>query len=313
MDLQHWESYYRSGRLVSCPVGPEPRYTGEVRDAWVEFFSSLADGARVLDIATGNGAVALLAKDTAAALGRSFEIHGVDLARIDPPRHVPNGQTLLAGILFHPGVPAESLPFEADSVDAVCGQYALEYTDVPRALAEAFRILRPAGRCQFILHHSDSVIVRNAHGSLTDAGYVLDESKVLRKFRRFCELERETPSKVQTAWRDLAALAAELKLKTEASPGSLVLAYCNDALRGMFEQRRLLSYGQLLTALDGAEREMRAQVRRLQDLVGAAQTGQDIEAVGQAARTAGFCGAVHGPQLHGGDHLVGWRLNFAKP
>ena len=41
----------------------------------------------------------------------SFEIHGADLAAIDPPRHVPNGATLFAGIAFHAGVPCERLGF----------------------------------------------------------------------------------------------------------------------------------------------------------------------------------------------------------
>ena len=141
MNLEHWESYYRGGALVSCPMGLEPGYTGEVRDAWVTFFATLPDGARVLDIGTGNGAVALIAKETAATLGRSFEIHGVDLARVDPVRHVPNGATLLAGIEFHPGVPAEQLPFEANGFDAVSGQYALEWGLVgfSKSLADELR------------------------------------------------------------------------------------------------------------------------------------------------------------------------------
>ncbi len=313
MGLEHWETYYRNGHLVSCPVGPEAGYTLELRDAWAEFFSPLADGARVVDIATGNGAVALLAQHTAAALGRSFEIHGVDLAQIDPPRYVPDGRTLFGDIRFHPGVPAEALPFEAGSVDALGGQYALEYTDVPRALAEAFRVLRPAAGCQFILHHRDSVIVDNARESLAHTAYVLEDTKILRKFRRFCELEREAPARAKGTWRDLLVLGDGLKDRIAASGQTLILDYVNDSLRRMLEQRRSLSHGQIMGAIGTVEQELRSSARRLQDLVGAAQSAADLAATGREVEAAGFTHVAHRPQLHGGDHLVGWRLNFAKP
>ena len=313
MGLEHWESYYRSGHLVSCPVGPEAGYTLELREAWVEFFSPLADGARVVDIATGNGAVALLAKDAAAALRRCFEIHGVDLAQIDPPRHVSNGRSLFGDIRFHAGVAAESLPFEAGSVDALGGQYALEYTDIPRTLAEAFRVIKPGGRCQFILHHRDSIIVENARESLAHTAYVLEETKILRKYRRFCELERDAPARAKGAWRDLRALGDQLRNRIAASGNPLVLDYVNDSLRRMVEQRRSLSHGQMMGAIGTVEQELRSSARRLQGLVGAAQSGQDMSAIERELEAAGFTGAQRCPQLHGGDHLVGWRLNFAKP
>ncbi len=216
MNLEHWESYYRGGALVSCPMGLEPGYTGEVRDAWVTFFATLPDGARVLDIGTGNGAVALIAKETAATLGRSFEIHGVDLAQVDPVRHVPNGATLLAGIEFHPGVPAEQLPFEANGFDAVSGQYALEYTQRDRALAEIFRVLKPGGRGQFLLHHRDSVIVRNADESLHHAALVLDDTKVFRLLRRYLEAERDTPKTAVGPWQELVAAGNRLQAEARA-------------------------------------------------------------------------------------------------
>lgn len=313
MSLEHWESFHRSGALVSCPVGLQPGYTGSLRDAWEEFFSQLANGARVVDIGTGNGAIALIAKETAQALGREFEIHGVDLAEIDPPRYVPNGQTLLEGIRFHSRVPAESLPLNATSVDAVCGQYALEFTDIPRMLAEAFRVLRPRACCQFVLHHRDSIFVHNAQESLEHATYVLDDSKVLRKLRRFCELEHEAPARAHAAWRDLALLSSELTARAKASKSSLTQAFVNRWLRNMFENRGSLSHGQIMTAIDTFERELRASVHRLQDIVGAALSVQDLAAISREAQVVGFEGVTYVPQLQGADLLVGWKLNLAKP
>ena len=87
LSLEQWETYYRGGAISTCPTARDGGYDLEVREAWVEFFTPLPDGARILDIGTGNGVVPLIAADTAAALGRRWEIHGADLAQIDPPRH----------------------------------------------------------------------------------------------------------------------------------------------------------------------------------------------------------------------------------
>ncbi len=77
MTLDHWAAYYRGGALVSCPVNAGLNYDQDVRDAWVRFFSSLPDGARILDIGTGNGAVALIAKEMAAERSRELHVTGV--------------------------------------------------------------------------------------------------------------------------------------------------------------------------------------------------------------------------------------------
>ena len=57
MSVEHWETYYRGGGLVTCPTGPDGNYSLEIRDAWVEFYTDVPDGARVLDVGTGNGAI----------------------------------------------------------------------------------------------------------------------------------------------------------------------------------------------------------------------------------------------------------------
>lgn len=48
---------------------------------------------------------------------------------------------------------AESLPFEDTSFDRVVSSVALPYTDIPAALAEIRRVLRPEGTLFASLHH----------------------------------------------------------------------------------------------------------------------------------------------------------------
>jgi len=311
MGLEHWESYYRGGSLVSCPMGVEPYYTRELRDAWVSFFSALGDGARIVDLGTGNGAVALIARETAVALGRGFEIHGVDLARIDPVRDVPDGARLFEGIRFHAGVSTTALPFDSGSIDAVSGQYAIEYTDVPASLAETARVLRAGGSCQLIMHHAESIIVRNAVESLAQARLVFEDTRVLRRFRRFCELERESPGKAKAAHDVLRQAATQLRSAAAASATPLLLDFVTDSLAALFEQRRTMSAAQLMRALAQMETNLRWWIRRLQDLVSAALSAEAAATIVQTATGLGFVDPDLAVQMQDGQ-LVGWRLAMLK-
>jgi len=59
---------------------------------------------------------------------------------------------------------AERIPLEAGSVDLVMCRVSLPYTNVPRALAEMRRVLRPGGRVWLTLHER-----RTAQGYLREA------------------------------------------------------------------------------------------------------------------------------------------------
>lgn len=123
-----WTNYWQTGNLHSCLV---TRSEGEedvpVHDHdWRQFFGALEDGARILDVGTGNGAVAQLAYDTGKQGDKHFEVHGVDAAEISTAGP-SDGET--GEVHFHAAVPMESLPFEDDWFDCVVSQYALEYSD----------------------------------------------------------------------------------------------------------------------------------------------------------------------------------------
>lgn len=92
-------------------------------------------GAKVLDVATGAGYVAAAAHQRGAiAIGLDFSPVQVELAR-----------KTYTGMEFRQG-DAENLPFEAARFDAVVmGLCLLHLPHAERAVAEAFRVLRPGG------------------------------------------------------------------------------------------------------------------------------------------------------------------------
>ena len=313
MNLGHWESYYKSGALVSCPTNPEPCYTMEVRDAWSGFFAELQDGDRILDLGTGNGPVALIAKETAAQQSRRFVIHGVDLARIDPQQFVPDGDKLLAGIDFHAGVSTESLPFEDASFDAISGQYIVEYTDIGRTLGECVRVLRPGGRCRFILHHLNSIIVTNAVESLRQADLVLHETKTLRKFHRYCERAHAVAPRADTARKQLYEAGESLEQAARTSLNPLLLRFVIDSVSALLKNRSKLSRGQMLQQTTRLEKELKYWIARLQDLVAAALSETELQSAIDDAKRLGFRDVDSELQWQGGDNLVGWRLTLSGP
>jgi SAM-dependent methyltransferase len=312
MTVEHWEVYYRGGAIATCPMGPGTSYTLELRDLWLAFFASLADGSRVLDLGTGNGAIVLLAKEAASSTGRRFEIHGSDLASIDPVRHVPNGAALFEGATFHPGMPCERLGFDAGSFDAVSGQYALEYTETAKTLAEVRRVLRPGGRALFVLHHDESALIRNARESLAQGALVLEETKILRKLRRHAAAERDSAAAARVTWAELSADATRLQHAAARSVSPHLLHVVMDGVQKLLGLRRELGAAGFEREVDRFERDIRASVRRLQDLVGCAQSVAQMEAIVATARRLEFDCSDASLQFHARENLVGWRLALTR-
>jgi ubiquinone/menaquinone biosynthesis C-methylase UbiE len=316
LSLEHWETYYRSGALATCPMGPQGGYDQEVRDAWVAFFSELPPAAQILDVGTGNGAVALIARETGEQLGRDYRVHATDLARIDPARHLRDGNRLMAGIEFHAGVATEALPFETGRFDAVSGQYALEYMDTAAALAEIHRVLKAGGRAQFVLHHVDSVIVMNGRWSLRQSDLVLNETKIYRRLRRVVSAQPQTPAAAKRASRDLRdaldVLGRAMQQAEQQAGSALVLRVTLDAVQKLLAARTAMKPSALERAIDRAEAELRASVRRLNDLVNFARSESGMAQIEAEARTAGFVAIERTAQFHGGRNLVGWRLALRR-
>ena len=164
-----WDHYWRDGRLASCGGEGGAGYGDVIALGWREFFSGFPQGSRILDVCSGNGAIARLAEKVAVERGIRFSIDAADAAQLVPPGIAGSGM-----VHFRSRVAAENLPYASDSFDVVVGQYGIEYTDLTRSLAELARVSSTACRLRFLIHASEGVVVGGARRQLAEVAQLRD-------------------------------------------------------------------------------------------------------------------------------------------
>lgn len=172
--VQAWSGYWSSGVLHSCASSFGGNYAGAIAAFWRDVFAGLPRGARMLDLASGNGALPQLALEQVADAG--FRVDAVDLAALAPgwDASVAHGR-----LRFHPGVALESLPFDDAAFDLVTSQYGIEYAHWPDALHEALRVCGASGTMACVVHHAGSLLVRIGRQETANLSLLLRDDGLL--------------------------------------------------------------------------------------------------------------------------------------
>ena len=148
--------------MTSLPCGFSSNYDGEFLAFWRRQFALLGPGGRVLDVCSGNGAIALLARDYAVSNNISLDITAIDAADIDVSavsHNNPDIARLVEGITFVPNTPVEALSEAGDAVDLVTSQYGVEYTDWEQSARKITALLKAGGHFSWVSHASDSTVI----------------------------------------------------------------------------------------------------------------------------------------------------------
>lgn len=272
-----WDAYWSSGALHSCVGSFGGNYAGEVREFWRALATSLPVGARLLDVATGNGALpALFIEDVPDA--RQLHIDAVDLANVQPAWLASAPAAARGRTRFHTGVRAEALPFADAAFDVAVSQFGLEYTDIARSVAELRRVVRPGGTVALVLHASESLIVRQAREELQHLAWMLDQAPLFATGSRLCEalalaatpegIRRLEADPAAAALRsDYNALMAQASDRAARSPCPDVVVDAQQAItRALMASRAAGSAAvgqQQIDAMAGQLRESRLRLREL--------------------------------------------------
>ena len=318
----HWNNYWRTDRLSACPAdGDAGNYPPAIRTGWIRFFNLFPSGARLLDIGTGNGAIAAIAQATAIANDRHFEIHGVDRADIEPTRFVRASSELLAAIHFHGHTPVESLPFPRAHFDGVSGQYALEYTDMLTAVGELCRVAKPAARLRFVLHADGAVPLNDAVDSLREIEFLIYTLGLVEKARTLMRVTFafEKATAYDAALEDNARRARQNYLAAAHQadayyPRAKCKAMFSDLLsqvRRTWDQRHELTLDYILECIDSINVEIQAHEARLVDMRKVALTRSKLEDLMEYFRSSG-CTKIALRELRASEdpRFWGWELTM---
>jgi len=162
MTHEHWSNYWHSGMQTSLPHDFKHNYDREILSYWQQVFNQFPDGSRVLDICTGNGAVALIVAEFAKKNNINYKISAVDISQINTAyiyQHNPKQYTDM--IEFISGQPAETIDKVIHhSQDIVVSQFGLEYSDLSVSAKALANVMKPKARLVFIAHSATSDVFK---------------------------------------------------------------------------------------------------------------------------------------------------------
>jgi ubiquinone/menaquinone biosynthesis C-methylase UbiE len=316
--VPQWSDFWQQGFVTTFgPVMPN-NYQGVLAEFWQAQFASLPSGSRILDIATGNGAVAMLAAQVSAEQDKNFSIAGCDLATI--AEQINAGDELKeqrAQVKLHAETPCEKLPFAQGSFDMVSSQFGLEYCRIPQTLAEVRRVLVPGGKFVVMAHHKDSKLLMAARSESEAYRYVLEDLNLLGRVRAFFgamgnplnqqEL-RVAMSKAKPLSTSVNQGVAAMK---EKYPNSDCARQILAAINHLAEGAARVESKHRLRTLAMVTEEFQMAARRLQDMVKAGLDGEAIDRLQALARTSAFSQMSCQPFLADDGSLASWHIELS--
>lgn len=314
-----WSRYWQSGMLHSCPGSFAGNYDGSIRAFWHHAFAPLQSGQRVLDVATGNGALPQLLLNHTQAHSAGCRIDAVDLAEIAPTWVAALDEARRSRLHLHSGVRAEALPFADDSFHLVISQYGLEYADLPQALGEVARVLSPGGRLRLLMHHHDSVSVMRAAAELPMLTVLCGTNGLISLASRLLPwvVLAATPAGREQLQNHPEALKDREHFNACQIEMDRLVASADEAADAVHEARQQIQQIFVASQTQGAQAGLDLLMRmqdaysehllRTQELIDCALDSEAIAELLHLLDALGFAQA-HAVPIYYGTHLMGWTL-----
>lgn len=317
-----WSRYWKQDVLHSLPGSFAGNYEGVIGQFWQRQFAPLDAQHRVLDVATGNGAIPQLICHACSA--RMPRVDAIDLAEVSPDWLASQPAACRDALHFHSGISAEALPFADGAFDLASSQYGIEYCDAARAVPELARTLRPGGRVALLLHHRGSRLAEVAREELRLTDWLLQADGFLDRLAAIVPwVARATSAEGRERLR-VDPSANRARAGFNHAMQALATAAAASPFPDLLEDARAFS-AQALNSLQVEPaatvsarcRDYRDSLRdarlRYAELCECAMDATMLEAFAQRLAANGLVDIVHAPIRHDNGLLMGWTLTAGKP
>lgn len=304
----HWNQYWKNNFHGSFGEQDPLWYQQKIIPIWNEVFSTLPDGSKILDVATGNGAVTRLATRQMEIASRHWHIEAVDCA---------STQSLPGVRLFTP-CSIEKLSLEAETYDLITSQFGLEYSSVHLSLPNLVTGLMPQGSIAIVAHHKESVLSNNSRDEIKQYSQCLQQKGILSRLRKLVIKmgEIRTPQDLQSI-KNRASSAREslnqsVSRLTSQFPQGIVIAELLKNIETLFSSGIFWPVSSKLEYIDNLQQQMTLSRHRLTDQVSAAINEIDIDKWLVTASKNKLSLFRKKVITSDDSHILAWYLHFIK-
>ncbi|WP_456445322.1 class I SAM-dependent methyltransferase [Thiolapillus sp.] len=313
LDARQWGNWWTKNHLTSFHGHFHNNYDGPLRQFWEQHFATLPEGATILDLATGNGALALLAEEYSRQHQKNFHVTGIDYAEIQPGA-LQERHPLLGGITFLSCTAMEATGLESASQDMIMSQFGFEYGDMPAAIREIRRLLKPGGCFHAMLHHQDSAVLAQAREALAQikhceksaaaetASALVELQARLAREKKLSEKDQQKARQLHQALRE--SLEKLNRYARQLKDPSHVRMF-TQSIMVLFDRRNAgrISPPQRLQTIQRLMAENESYRQRMKDLRSAAYGNKDFQTLKKCLKQQGFISVSTGSQEYAGRHF----------
>lgn len=308
-----WDSYWQDNRLYCEGPGSEPNIAAKFDGHWTQTAASLPEGARVLDLACGNGYVALTVARVAREAGRSVTIDAIDSAAIDPIRYLTQLSDLTGAVTFHGRTLMEELPFEPATFDAVYSQYGIEFGALTKACSEVGRVLKPGGAISILALPTGTAFVEPLLRKAEQSRRIIQNTKLF-------EISAAVAQALHTSETSGDNRKPELYLQKFSAEVERVMANVNDAdigattaviatIQDILTKRKQISIGVQLGAMEKLKTRLTDYIGRNEAIGRSALGDASLTALTRGLSAADLEGALRTEPVIAGDlGTVAWKI-----
>ena len=307
-----WDSYWQDSRLLG--IGPDRNADVAARfDAqWTEATAALPDGARILDLACGNGYVALVAAWAARAAGKTVKIDAIDAAAIDPKRYLTQHTELVRTVNFRGRALMEALPFDPASFDAIFSQFGIEFGTLDKASAEVGRVLKPGGVISMLSLAAGTGLVEQVARTAKQSQHVLTNTKLFDVAAAVAQAIHifETTGEGREPPQYLAKFSTEVERvmtkldDADVGSATAIIATLQDVLTN----RKTMDIKAQLAAITTLKARLTGHAARSEAVVRSALGDATLSGLVRRLTDAGICGLRTEPWAVGDYGTVAWRI-----